>query len=357
MMFRKRHPPAGSRPGTLALPADSPPPRIRVMCYTAAEVTEHDVGSPLELGDLLEGEGIAWIDVQGLGDEAVLRQLATTFSMHPLALEDVVNVPQRPTTDAYDEHQLYITRMFRRDESSELDFEQVSVFWSAKYVLTVQEKYGDILDPVRERLRQGKGPMRKSGPDYLAYAIIDAIIDGYYPIIDGLSEELESMEQVVIDNPVPRTLGQVNRIKRDLLDLRRGVAPQREAIGALVRGDGHFVTETVQLYLRDCYEHCVQIVDAIESHRELAAGLLNTYLSSVSNRTNEVMKVLTIMASIFIPLTFLAGIYGMNFEGMPELHLEWFYPLLLGLMVVIAIGMLVFFWKRGWLGSDRDQDA
>lgn len=349
-MFRKMHPPVGSRPGTLMLSEDALPPRIHVMQYRADSVTEQQVTDPSKLRALLTVGDPLWIDVQGLGDEGMLRVLAEMFSIHPLALEDVVNVPQRPTTDAYDHHQLYISRMARVVEDK-LVLEQVSIFFSDKYVLTFQDAYGDVLDPVRQRIREGLGPIRKSGLDYLAYAIIDTIIDGFYPAMEGFSDELEDLEERVIKAPTPETLSAVNRLKKSLLDLRRGIAPQREATNALVRGDSPFVTDSVRVYLRDSYDHCVQIVDVIEGYRELASGLMNTYLSSVSNRTNDVMKVLTIMASIFIPLTFLAGIYGMNFESMPELRVRWFYPVLLGVMLAVAGGMLLYFRRKGWIGG------
>jgi magnesium transporter len=355
-MFRKQHPPVGARPGTLVVPKHSPPPRIRAISYTPDEVRERDLAGPDEIKDLL-GEETVWIDVQGLGDEATLRRIGEIFSLHPLALEDVVNVPQRPVTEGYDDHQLYISRMVTRQEDGRFEMEQVSVFLGRTFVLTFQEQYGDVLDPVRERIRQGRGPMRKSGPDYLAYAIIDAIIDYYYPALESISEQIEALEQEVMDSPTNETLAEVNRIKRVLLELRRGIGPQRDAVAALVRGDSDFVSEPVRLFLRDCYEHCVQLNDVIETHRELASSLLNTYMSSISNRTNEVMKVLTIMASIFIPLTFLAGIYGMNFEVMPELHVKWAYPAVLATMVLTAGGMLLYFRRLGWIGGRDRRDG
>jgi magnesium transporter len=219
------------------------------------------------------------------------------------------------------------------------------------YVLSFGERPGDVLDPVRTRIREGKGAIRGGGPGYLAYAILDCIIDAYYPVIERLSAKLEKLEDDVLVAPTPRLLDHLNRVKTDLVLLRRGVWPQLETLNRLLREPSRFLGEEVQVYLRDPTDHCAQLVDVIDSHRELVSGLLNTYLSVISNRTNEVMKVLTIMSAIFIPLTFVAGIYGMNFQHMPELHQEWAYPLVLGIMVAVAGVLVFYFWRRGWIGG------
>jgi magnesium transporter len=349
-MFRKRHPPVGSKPGTLVINAHARRPTIRVMKYGPDHLEEHKVTKVGELRHLLEENRVCWIDVQGLGDEKVLRDLAELFRIHPLALEDVVNVPQRPKVEQFEEHTLCITRMVRIHDETQIDSEQVSLFVGPNYVLTFQERHGDVFDPVRSRIRQGGPVLRRSGPGYLAYALLDAVIDGYYPIVESLGEQLASLEEEIIAHPRAASLQEVHRIKRELLAIRRSIWPQREGVNTLIRDENPFFSEGVRLYLRDCYDHCVQIVDVIETYRELAGGLMDVYLSSVGNRQNEVMKVLTIMASIFIPLTFLAGIYGMNFEHMPELHTKWGYPILLAVMVVTAVLMIVFFRRRGWIG-------
>jgi magnesium transporter len=238
----------------------------------------------------------------------------------------------------------------------------VSLVLGRRFLLTFQERLGDVLDPVRERIRQGIGPIRRAGPDYLAYAVIDAVIDGYYPILEQFGERLEALEDDVVLSPTPLLLRRIHHVKRELLDIRRAVWPQREAVSAVIRGDHELVGQEVRTYFRDVYDHCIQIMDVVETYRELAGGLMDVYLSSVSNRQNEVMKVLTVMASIFIPLTFLAGIYGMNFEHMPELHKRWAYPILLAVMAGVAGVMLLFFYRKGWLGSQdgvqwrREQD-
>lgn len=349
-MFRKRHPPAGSKPGTLMINAHAERPAIRVMKYGPGHLEESDVARVAELGNLLEENTVCWIDVQGLGDETVLRELAELFSIHPLALEDVVNVPQRPKVERFEKHTLCITRMAMVSEGT-IEREQVSLFVGSNFVLTFQERRGDVFDPVRVRIRQGGPLLRNSGPSYLAYALLDAVIDGYYPVMEEFGERLEGLEDEVVANPQPAILHEIHRAKRDLLALRRAIWPQREAINTMIRDENPLFPDTVRVYLRDCYDHCVQIMDAVETYRELAGGLMDVYLSSVGNRQNEIMKVLTIMASIFIPLTFMAGIYGMNFEDMPELRVRWAYPLLLIAMAVVAVGMVLYFRRKGWLGG------
>jgi len=350
-MFRKRHPPVGSKPGTLMINAQAVRPVIHVMKYKQVHLEEHEVTSVGDLRALLEDDTVCWIDVQGLGDEKVLRELADMFSIHPLALEDVVNVPQRPKVERFEQHTLCLTRMaVLRD--TQIDREQVSIFLGPQYVLTFQERAGDVFDPVRARIRQGGPMLRSSGPSYLAYALLDAVIDGYYPIMAAFGEKLASLENAIVDHPHAKILHQIHQAKRDLLALRRGIWPQREAVNTLIRDENPLISETVRIYLRDCYDHCVQIMEAIETYRELAGGLMDVYLSSIGNRQNEVMKVLTIMASIFIPLTFMAGIYGMNFQNMPELQSEWGYPLLLVAMLVVASAMIWYFRRKGWIGYD-----
>ena len=351
-MFRKRHTPVGARPGTLMINSHAERPVIRVMKYRPEHLEEHDIATVAELADRLEDSAVCWIDVQGLGDETVLREFAELFSIHPLALEDVVNVPQRPKIERFEKHTLCITRMALLGEKG-IEPEQVSLFVGPNYVLTFQERSGDVFDPIRNRIRQGRPVLRGSGPSYLAYALLDAVIDGYYPVLEMFGEKLEALEDAIVANPDPSVLHEIHQAKRDLLTVRRAVWPQREAVNTLIRDEDPFIGETARVYLRDCYDHCVQIMDGVETYRELAGGLMDVYLSSVGNRQNEVMKVLTIMASIFIPLTFLAGIYGMNFENMPELHSPWAYPLLLAAMAMVAIGMIWYFRRKGWLGGQR----
>jgi len=355
-LFSKKHTKVGARPGTLMIAAEAQQPRIRIIRFTPEEHFDHVVESVEAIADEVAKPGVVWIDVQGLGDESVIRAIGELFSIHMLALEDVVNVPQRPKTEAFNLHQLYISRMVSVDQEGLLDVEQVSIFFGKSFVLTFQERFGDVLDPVRKRIRSKKGPMRRCGADYLAYAIIDTIIDGYYPVLEHFGEYLEDLESRVIANATPKMLDQINIIKRNLLILRRGIWPQRDALNILIRDECPFVTDEIKVFLRDSHDHCTQVVDVLETFRETAGALLSTYLSALGNKQNEVMRVLTIMASIFIPLTFMAGIYGMNFEQMPELKNPMSYPLLLFAMFCTAAGMLVYFKRLGWIWTKSDDD-
>lgn len=356
MHFRKRHPPVGSKPGTLSLAHDAQPPRVHVMAYAPEYTAEHDINNLDDLVAFRDDPKMTWIDVQGLGDEAVLQRIGEIFELHPLALEDAVNIPQRPKSEGYELQHLFITRMTHIDQDNVLEAEQVSIFIGPRYVLTLQERHGDVFDPVRKRIRSGIGVISKLGPDYLAYALIDTVIDGYYPAIESIGDRLHELEEDILEHPTHAGLQQIHRIRRDLLSMRRAVWPQREAVNALIREDTPLITDTVRQYLRDCHDHAVQIADVIETYRELASSLMDIYLSSMSQRTNEVMKVLTIMSSIFIPLTFLAGIYGMNFQHMPELAKPWAYPVLLGTMAVMTVAMLLYFRRKGWIGHVEDDE-
>jgi magnesium transporter len=333
---------------------EAPSPTISVIDYTSGGVHERTIADVAELGVEAPPGTVRWIDVQGLGDEALLRRLGEIFDLHPLALEDVVNVPQRPKSELYDHQQLFIARMARVGEQDDIDVEQVSLFVGKGYVLTLQERRGDVFDPVRHRIRLGQGLIRRSGPDYLAYALLDTVIDGYYPVIEALGDRLHDLEEEILASPTRAGLRRIHRIRRDLLALRRSAWPQREAVHSLIREESPWVGDPVRQFLRDTHDHVVQIVDVIETYRELAASLMDIYLSSLGQRTNGVMKVLTIMASIFIPLTFLAGVYGMNFEFLPELKLHWAYPAVLAVMALTAGGMLLYFRRRGWIGRTGD---
>ena len=348
-LFTKKVTKVGAKPGTLMIAKESPPPRIRIIRFTEQEHSDEVVDSVEAVANELKKPGVVWIDVQGLGDEGVIRALGDLFSIHMLALEAIVNVPQRPKTETFDEHQLYISRMVSLDIENHLDVEQVSILFGKNYVLTFQERFGDVLDPVRKRIRAKKTVMRKSGADYLAYAIIDTIIDGYYPVLEQYGEYLEELEASVVANASSNMLDKINRVKRNLLLLRRGIWPQRDALNIMIRDDCPFIKDETKVFLRDCHDHCTQVADVLETFRETAGALLSTYLSALGNKQNEVMRILTIMSSIFIPLTFMAGIYGMNFESMPELKKPYAYPLLLVAMGVVVVGMLIYFKRLGWI--------
>ena len=351
----KRGGKVGAPPGTLVVDPDAPPPVIRAFAYGPEEFIEQDVEDLESLRSLMGKWPVVWVNVDGLGDAETIRKLGEVFDLHRLVLEDVVNVPQRPKVEQYGDSLFLVTRMTILGDR--LEAEQVSAYLGKGVVLTFQERQGDCLDSVRNRIRKATGRIRTQGPDYLAYAILDAVIDNYFPILEEFGERIEALEAVVIDRPSPAVISQIHSAKRDLLTLRRAIWPQREALNWLLRETSPAITEDTRLYFRDCYDHVSQIIDMIETFRELASGLVDAYQSSVSNKMNEVMKVLTIIATIFIPLSFVAGLYGMNFDSeksplnMPELSWYWGYPLALGLMGAMAIGLLVFFWRRGWLTS------
>jgi len=351
-MGKRRHKQRGLPPGTLTAPAGATVPQtIKVIHYTAELLREADVGSVDEVAQFKQAEGVTWVNVDGLGNVDLIREIGTLFGLHPLPLEDVLSLRQRPKVDDYENHIYHVLRMLHYDGAVET--EQVSIFLGGDFVVTFQERPCDCLEPIRDRVRRGKGQIRRQGADYLMYAIIDAVIDGYFPFLEQIGEVVEELEDEVVEKPTRQTLGRVHEIKRDLLNVRRAIWPLREAINALIREESSLVGDTARVYLRDCYDHAVQVLDMIETYRELAGGLMDVYLSSVSNKMNEVMKVLTVIATIFIPLTFLAGIYGMNFEKMPEVKWPWAYPAVWGIMILSAVVMLVLFRRKGWLGGGR----
>lgn len=340
----------GTLPGTLRIEADAPPPTIILIDYSEAKAARLRVESPEACTPYLDRESVSWVDVQGLGNEDILLRLGQVFNLHPLILEDIVNVPQRPKIEDYQAQMVIITRMVVPKESGNGFYsEQVSFVLGKHYLLTVQEEpEHDCFEPVRTRIRTGKGNIRKLGPDYLAYALLDAIIDGFFPVLEDYGERIEELEDEVVVNPDRQTLEKIHQVRRELLALRRAIWPQRDAINALIRDGNALLSYEVQIYLRDCYDHAIQVLDMVETYRELASSLMEVYLSSVSNRMNEIMKLLTLISTIFMPLTFIAGLYGMNFEFMPELRWRLGYFAVWSLMLAIAVGLIFFFWRRGW---------
>jgi magnesium transporter len=356
---RRRMPP-GTPPGTLIVDPEALHPVIRVMAYGPEGFVEQEVPDPRRVRDFLGKWPVIWVNVEGLGSVETIQTLGEIFDLHSLALEDVLDVHQRPKVEEYDQYLFVVARMPMSGER--LDTEQFSLFLGPHFVLTFDERPGDCLEPVRERLRHKRGRLRDANADYLAYALLDAIVDSYFPLLEDYGERLETLEDEVITRPTHDIVSRVHKVKRDLLTLRRAIWPQREAINSLFRDVTPLVTDETRVYLRDCYDHTVQVLDLVETYRELGADLMDVYLSNVSNRINEVMRVLTVIAVIFIPLTFIAGVYGMNFNpdrspwNMPELNWYWGYPFSLTLMAVVAVGQLVFFWRRGWLGAPKVMD-
>ncbi len=350
---RKRFHRPGTAPGTLAAHAEASggPVRLARFTYDATRCEERAVG-PADVPSLaVPGEGVLWLDVVGLSDPSVVKAIGDRFGFHPLALEDVLNIPQRPKVESFDDHILIVLREIRHEEEPE----QVSIFLGDRVVVTFQERPGDSFEPVRERLREGVGRIRSEGADFLAYALCDAVLDAFFPTLEKLGDEVERLEDGVIASPEPATFQEIHRVKQRLIQVRRAVWPARDAMNELLREESPLVRPGTRVYLRDCYDHTVQVMDMVETYREMTSGLVDEYMSSVSNRMNEIMKVLTIIATLFIPLTFIVGIYGMNFDrgaspyNMPELGWRYGYPAVVALMVVVAAGMLYYFRRKKWL--------
>ncbi|QDT12720.1 Magnesium transport protein CorA [Planctomycetes bacterium K23_9] len=307
-----------------------------------------------EAKSFLDEQSVTWINVHGLGDAETFHQLIELFGLHRLALEDVVNTHQRPKVEMYSEHLFIVLRMVSFAEH--LENEQVSVFLGKNYVLTIHERDGDCFEPVRTRLRESRGQIRGLGPDYLAYALIDAIIDGYFPMVDHYGERMEQLDDDITAGHSMNTMDIIHNLRSDLMALRRAIRPLRDALNQIKPDDHSMFKKETHYHLRDCYDHTVQIIDLLDNYRELCANLRDYHMSIVSNRMNEVMKVLTITGTIFIPLTFIAGIYGMNFNtnlpgNMPELNWPYGYLFAWLLMLAIGLGLLVFVWRKGWLAS------
>jgi magnesium transporter len=348
-LFQRRRVEPGTPPGTIVVPPGAQPPVMSLFAYEGERCIEAHPKTAAEVEQFRNKHPVIWLNIDGLGDVALLQDLARLFHLHPLAMEDVVNTHQRPKVDQYEGSMFIVMRMMQRNET--LHSEQVSIFVGKGFVLTFQENLpGDSFEPVRLRLRGG-GPLTSRGADYLAYRLLDAIIDGYFPLLEQYGELLEALEEEVLLTPSRLTLLRVHAIRHDLLQLRRAIWPAREAINSLVRDPNPLIQADTRLYLRDAYDHTVQLMDFLETYRELGSDLRDLYMSATGNRLNEIMKVLTIISTIFIPLTFIAGVYGMNFDFMPELHTRWAYPLTLLAMAVIAIALLFYFRRKGWIGK------
>lgn len=347
----------GAPPGTILVNAQSPKPIMQVIAFGPDAFTETAITDLDTIPQYLDKWSVTWINVDGLGDQQTIHTLRDMFNLHVLALEDVLSLHQRPKLERYDDHMFLVLQMLEPEPP--VQTEQLSIFFGEKFVLTLQEHPGDCLDPIRERIRDGAGRVRTMAADYLAYCLMDAVVDAYFPRLDELSDKIEAIEDEVVAHPNPRTVNAIHAIKRDLIAMRRFMFPLRETVNAMIRDGGRPITETTRVYLRDCYDHVVHILDLLENYREIISGLLDIYLSSISNRMNEIMKVLTIISTLFIPLTFIVGIYGMNFDpdssywNMPELHARFGYPAVILIMIGIVVAQVYYFWRKGWLSSNR----
>ena len=352
----KRAPARGSSPGTLGDLTGAPPPRIELIAYSADSCEARLLDDVEEIGRLVQDRSrVCWFDVESFGDGKELARIGEILGIHPLAMADVVNVPQRPKADLYGDRLLLVTQMARLVEDA-IDLEQVSIVYGPGWVVTFQERPGDVFEPVRERLRAG-ARMRQFGAEYLTYALLDAVIDGFFPVVESIGSAIETLEDRVLAQPTRETLVRIHEVRRSLVSLHRILWRQRDAIGGLLRDTDCPFSESTKVYLRDAYDHAFQIVDAIDADRDLASGLMELYLSSASHRMNEVMKTLTLVATIFIPLTFVVGVYGMNFDFMPELHWRYGYALVWAGM--IALGGTLYWWfrRRGYLEDQLNGDS
>ena len=342
----------GLSPGTLMHvgPKRTEKTRITVIDYDEAGFIEKEVGSVEECFPFKETATVTWINVDGVHDAEVIDKLGKRFDIHPLVLEDIMTTTQRPKTEDLGNAVFIVLRMIEYDEKcSETTADQLSLILGPNYVLSFQEIPGDCLGPVRERIRSGKGRIRKLGPDYLAYALIDAVVDNYFFVLEKLGEKIDGLEERLIAEPRRELLHEIHALKREMIDLRKSVWPLREVVSGLERLESPLIKKTTDVFLRDVYDHAVQVIDTVESFREILTSMLETYLSSISNRMNEVMKVLTIIATIFIPITFIVGVYGMNFEVMPEIKWRWGYAFIWAVILAAAGTMVAYFRRKKWL--------
>ncbi|MFH1625657.1 MAG: magnesium/cobalt transporter CorA [Pseudomonadota bacterium] len=351
-LFRKTSKEVGLSPGTLVHVGEerTEKAKITIIDYDEANCEEKEVATVEECFPFKDTPTVTWINIDGIHQVDIVEKIGTHFGIHPLILEDIVHTGQRPKIEDFEDYLFIVVMMLSYDENdNEVKVEQVSFLLGSNFVISFQEKEGDVFNPVRERIRKAKGRIRKMKPDYLAYALLDTIVDHYFVVLERLGEKIEAMEEELVTNPTPGTLQTIHSLKRDLIFLRKSVWPLREVVNTLERGESALIYESTDVYLRDVYDHTIQVIDTIETFRDMVSGMLDIYLSSLSNKMNEVMKVLTIIATIFIPLTFMAGVYGMNFKLMPELELEFGYAALLILMALVALGMVRYFRKKRWL--------
>lgn len=350
--FYRKFSKVGLPPGTLVHTGERKLENVRIsyIDYDLDNFQEKQVSDIEECIRFKNTSTVTWINIDGLHESGLIERLGSEFELHPLILEDILSTVQRPKFEEYEKNIFIVLRMLSYDEENHIiQSEQVSLVLGSNFVLSFQETVGDVFEPIRERIRNCKGRIRKAGPDYLMYALLDAIVDSYFSILEKLGEKIELLEKEVLSAPGNETAEQIHSLKREMIYLRRCIWPLRELISGLQRCESSLISESTNLYLRDTYDHTIQVIDTVESFRDITSGMIDIYLSSLSNRMNAVMKVLTIIATIFIPLTFIAGIYGMNFRYMPELEWRWGYPLILLLMLAVVLCMLIYFRRKKWI--------
>ncbi len=357
-LFHKISKKAGLPPGTPVYVGEKKVEKVRITIidYDEKNFEIKELERVEECFPFKEKPTITWINVDGLHEIPVIQELGKCFGWHPLIVEDILNTHQRTKMDIFDDYLFISLKMLTYNGSdNKLGAEQLSLIVGENYVITFQEKQGDIFDPLRNRLKNSKGKVRKVGADYLAYALLDSVVDNYFTVLESIGEVIEDMEEELMTNPSPDTLQKIHDLKKEMIYLRKSIWPLREIISTLEREETPLIKESTSIYIRDLYDHTIAAIDTVETFRDMISGMLDVYLSSISNRMNEIMKVLTIFAAIFIPLTLIAGIYGMNFNpeksilNMPELNWYFGYPFALGLMAIVGVGMLFYFKRKKWI--------
>ncbi len=350
---RKQFTKPGTAPGTIVHTGVRKVEKVRVSTFDFDEMTcteLKDVEDIESLFDLRDSPTVTWVNIDGLHDTALIEKLGVHYGFHPLVLEDVVHVGQRPKLEEHEGYLYIVLSQLEWEGDQHMVVEdQVSLILGPNYVFSFQEQAGDDFESVRERIRQAKGKVRKQSADYLAYMLIDATVDNYFVILERLGEITEQIELELLEDPLPTTIQRLHQIKRELLVVRRAIWPLRDVLSGLNRGDSPLISESTRVYFRDVHDHAVQVLDTAETLRDVVGGMVEVYLAQVSIKTNETMKVLTMMASVFIPLTFIVGVYGMNFEFMPELHASWGYPAVWAVMIGVTAGILLWFRRQRWL--------
>lgn len=324
-------------------------PIIKIMNYDEHNCQEKIIENVKECYDFKDSSGVTWINVDGIHQINILEQIGNCFKLHPLVMEDILNTEQRPKIDDFGNYIFLVSKMLYFDGANNIESEQVSLILGRKFVISFQERQGDVFNSIRERISKGKGRIRKMGSDYLAYSLLDAIVDHYFVMLENLGSKIEDIEDELVSNPSTETINRIHKLKRQIILLRKSIWPLREVIGIIEREQSQLIQESTLIYLRDIHDHIIQVIDTIETYREMLSGMVDIYLSSISYKMNQVMKVLTIIATIFIPLTLISGIYGMNFRYMPELEWQFSYPLVLTSMLIAGSLMLYYFRIKNWL--------
>jgi magnesium transporter len=351
--FRKRGAKAGLEPGTLVHIGEKKVEnvKIKIVIYNSEKFVEKELSSIDELGPFVDQPGTnLWINVDGLDDVGIIEKIGSCFNIHPLTLEDILNTGQRPKMEDYESYIYAVLKIILLDkEKDEIVIDQISIIFGYNFILSFQEREVDIFDPLRERLKNPSSRLRKYGVDHLAYSIIDTVVDNYFLILEHFGDEIEEFEDQLLIQPSPETIKTIQRYRREMIILRKSVWPLRELINGMQRIESEIIRDTTRIYLRDIYDHTIQVIDSIEDYRDILSSMVDIYLSSLSNKMNDIMKVLTVIATIFIPLTFIAGVYGMNFDFMPELHWTWGYPAVMLFMFILGSSMFFYFKKKKWV--------